>query len=55
MIANEPIEHATRLLRVHLVHVDLEGIGERRLDGFLGHLIERQSLALDGEDGAPPI
>src|SRR2546422_126727 len=41
LVAHQPVEHAPRLLRVHLALVDLQGVCERLPDGVLRDLVEQ--------------
>ena len=46
LVADQPVEHAPRLLRVDFLLVDVEGIGERLRDGVLGDLMEQHAAHL---------
>src|SRR6266851_2925639 len=46
LVADEPIEHAPGLLRVHLLDVDLARVQEGGLDRALGDLVEHDPMRL---------
>ncbi len=41
LVAHQPVQHPARLLRVHLVLVDVTSVRDRELDGVLGDLVEK--------------
>ena len=44
LVAHQPIEHATRLLRIHQIHVDLGGLLEGLFDCLLGDFVEHHPV-----------
>ena len=49
-VADQSIEHAARLLRVHQLHVDLARLAERLEDGVPSDLRERHAFRDLGRD-----
>src|SRR5581483_2778117 len=50
LVADQPVEHAARLLGVHLLLVDAPRVQERRLDRPLGDLVEHHPVDAVGRE-----